>query len=199
MTSIVLAGGRSSRLGKDKCIQVIAGKSALERTISHLRSLSTEILIVISPRQSSSSFPSLNGTETVVDLHPGKGSLGGIYTGLMYSHSFYNLAVACDMPFLNTPLLRYMMELSPDFDVIIPRIGEFREPLHAIYTKNCLPRMEKLLSENNLKISNILDSVRVRNIEKEEIDRLDPEHLSFFNINTLADLEKARMLASEEK
>jgi len=198
MTSIVLAGGRSSRLGKEKHAVVVAEKSLIERTIGHLRPLSSEILIVISKRQSRSSFSSYAEAKTVVDLYPGKSSLGGIYTGLAYSTSFHNLVVACDMPFLNLDLLRYMIDLSPDFDVVIPRIGELWEPLHAVYTKNCLLPMERLLKAGNLKVTDFLDSVRVRHVDEDEIDRFDPEHLSFFNINTQADLERARMLASQE-
>jgi len=197
-TSIVLAGGRSSRFGKEKHTEMVAGKSLIERTISHLSSLSAEILIVISNRQSRPSFSSYAEAKIVVDLYPGKGALGGIYTGLVYSTSFHNLAVACDMPFLNLDLLRYMIDLSPDFDVVMPRIGELKEPLHTVYTKNCLLPMERLLNEGNLKITDLLDLVRVRYVEKGEIDRFDPEHLSFFNINTRADLERARMLASQE-
>ena len=199
MTSIVLAGGRSSRLGNEKHTEIVAGKSLMERTIGYLSTLSAEILIVIYNRQSKSVFSSYAEAKTVVDLYPGKGALGGIYTGLVYSASFHNLAVGCDMPFLNLDLLRYMIDLSPDFDVVMPRIGELKEPLHAVYTKNCLLPMESLLKQGNLKIADFLDSVRVRYVEKDEIDRFDPEHLSFFNINTRDDLERARMLASQER
>ena len=198
MTSIILAGGSGSRLGREKHAEVIAGKSLIERTIGHLSLLSAKIIIVISDRQSKSSFSSYAEAKIVVDLYPGKGSLGGIYTGLVHSTSFHNLVVACDMPFLNQGLLRYMINQSPDFDAVVPRIGDLKEPLHAVYTKDCLFQMEKMFREGNLKISDLLDSVRVRYVEEDEIDRFDPEHLSFFNINTLADLKRARMLASRE-
>jgi molybdopterin-guanine dinucleotide biosynthesis protein A len=134
----------------------------------------------------------------VVDLYPGKGSLIGIYTGLVHSANFLNLAVACDMPFLNLDLLRYMVNISPGFDVVIPRIGDQMEPLHAVYSRNCLGPMEKLIKQGNLKVTGFFDSVKVKYIEKEELDRFDPERLSFFNINTEADLERARILAAQE-
>jgi molybdopterin-guanine dinucleotide biosynthesis protein A len=197
-TSIVLAGGYGSRLGKEKHKEEVAGESLIERTIGSLRLLSTEILIVISNRQSKSTFSSYTEAKTVVDLYPGKGPLVGIYTGLLNSSNFNNLAVACDMPFLNLNLLRYMIGLSPGFDVVIPRIGAYMEPLHAVYTKNCLPSMKSLIERGSRKISYLLDSVKVRYVEKDEIDRFDPELLSFFNINTKADLEKARLLASRD-
>jgi molybdopterin-guanine dinucleotide biosynthesis protein A len=200
-TSIILAGGRSSRLGREKLAEVIAGKSLIERAISTLISLSQEILIVISQKQARSSLSLYTYPEakTVVDLYPGKGSLIGIYTGLVHSTNSINLVVACDMPFLNLDLLRYMVKVAPGFDVVIPRIGDQMEPLHAVYSKNCIAPMESLIMQDNLKVTAFFDSVKVRYVGKEELDRFDPERLSFFNINTEADLKKARMLAAREK
>ncbi len=201
VTSIVLAGGRSSRLGREKLAEVIAGKSLIERAISSLSSLSPEIFIVISQKQARSSLSLYTYPEakTVVDLYPGKGSLIGIYTGLVHSTNFLNLVVACDMPFLNLDLLHYMVNISPGFDVVIPRIGDQMEPLHAVYSKNCAGPMKNLIEQGNLKITGFFDSVKVRYLGKEEMDRFDPERLSFFNINTEADLKKARMLAARDK
>ena len=73
------------------------------------------------------------------------------------------------------------------------------EPLHAVYSKNCLKAIEKLLAEDSLKIDSLLKMVKVRHIEAGEIDRFDPEHLSFFNINSQVDLDKATRLAAERK
>ncbi len=200
ITSNILAGGRSSRLGREKLAEVIAGKSLIERAISRLSSLSQEILIVISQKQARSSLPSYTYPEakTVVDLYPETGSLIGIYTGLVHSSNFLNLVVACDMPFLNLELLRYMVKMAPGFDVVIPRIGDQMEPLHAVYSKNCMKPMEDLIKQGNLKIRDFFDSVKVRYVGEEELDRFDPERLSFFNINTEADLKRARMLAARE-
>ena len=197
VTSIVLAGGHSSRLGREKYLEVIAGKSLIERAIDNLSALSREILIVISQKQARSTESSFiyPKAKSVVDLYPGKSSLGGIYTGLVHSSSLHNLVVACDMPFLNIDLLRYMIGLSSSFDVVIPRTGDQMEPLHAIYSKNCTALMEKQLKQNNLKITAFFSSVKVRYVEQDELDRFDPERLSFFNINTEADLKKARRLA----
>jgi molybdopterin-guanine dinucleotide biosynthesis protein A len=200
ITSIILAGGRSSRLGREKLAEVIAGKSLIDRAISRLSSLSQETLIVISQKQARSSLPSYTYPEakTVVDLYPETGSLIGIYTGLVHSSNFLNLVVACDMPFLNLELLRYMVKMAPGFDVVIPRIGDQIEPLHAVYSKNCMKPMEDLIKQGNLKIRGFFDSVKVRYVGEEELYRFDPERLSFFNINTEADLKRARMLAALE-
>ena len=192
--SIVLAGGKSSRLGTEKCKEVVAGKSLIEQVIDRLSLLSTEILIVTSQRQSRS-YLIYSEAKTVTDLYPERGPLGGIHTGLMHSSCFHNLAVACDMPFLNRDLLHYMVCLSTDFDVVIPRIGDHVQSLHAVYSKNCIKPIEKVLEKGNLKVTAFYDSVRVRYVDKDELDRFDPEHMSFFNINTQADLDKAKVLA----
>lgn len=102
------------------------------------------------------------------------------------------------MPFLNRALLSYMMQLSVNFDVVIPRVGKLVEPLHAIYSKGCLAPIEYLFKQDNLKIIEFFPSVRVRYVDAEEINKFDPKHLSFFNINTEKDLETARELAAGE-
>jgi molybdopterin-guanine dinucleotide biosynthesis protein A len=135
------------------------------------------------------------GARLVSDVYPGKGALGGIYSGLEAAHNHHSLVVACDMPFLDLNLLRYMILLSPGQDVVIPRVGGLTEPLHAIYSKKCLQPIERLLSAGGFKIIDFFPEVRVRYVEEQEIKLFDPRCLSFFNINTLADLEKAQSLA----
>lgn len=130
----------------------------------------------------------------VTDIYPGKGPLEGIYSGLSASDSLYNLVVACDMPFLSQALLRYIIKVSANFDLTVPQLGNLVELLHAVYTKGCLAPVEYLFEKGNLNIFQLFELVRVRCVEADEIIRFDPEHLSFFNINTKADLEKAREL-----
>lgn len=194
MTSIVLAGGKGKRLG-DKLSKTIGGRSLLQRVIDSLGLLSEEILVVIAQGQSQPAV----AIKAVVDLYPGGGALGGIYTGLVTSRSLSSLVTAGDMPFLNPFLLRYLIQLSPGFDVVIPRIGGKLEPLHAIYSKNCLAPIQQRIEQGDLKIGGFLEQVRVRYVEEAEIDKVDPKHLSFFNINTLADLRRARAMWKELK
>jgi molybdopterin-guanine dinucleotide biosynthesis protein A len=132
----------------------------------------------------------------VGDLFPGKGSLGGIYSGLSSVNCDRCLVVACDMPFLNAGLLAYMASLAAEADVVIPRVRDNLEPLHAIYSAACLPHMKALLDRNNLKIIDFFPQVRVRYVEAAEIARWDPSMRSFMNINTPGDLEKARSYLS---
>lgn len=195
MTSIVLAGGKSRRLGRNKAVEEIGGQRLIQRVIDRLSLLGNEIIVVASSKDQ----PPDLGLRKVVDIYPGKGALGGIYSGLKESPSFHSLVVACDMPFLCIALLRYLMELSPGFDIVIPRVGKYVEPLHAVYSKNCLEPMEAMLQKGKLKISGLLDAVAVRYVEQAEIERFDPQHLSFFNINSEADLEHARSLLEKER
>ena len=194
MTSIVLAGGKSLRLGREKALEEIGGRSLIERVIERLSLLGNEIIVVTS---SSDQLPDL-GVKRVIDSYPGKGNLVGIYSGLKEVASSHSLVVGCDMPFLNIDLLRYIMELSPSFDVVIPRVDEGVEPLHAVYSKNCLAPIEVYLREGRLKISDLLPELKVRYVDNAEIERFDPRHLSFFNINSAADLERARILLERE-
>jgi len=190
MTSIVLAGGKSLRLGREKALEEIGGRSLIERVIERLSLLGNEIIVVTS---SSDQLPDL-GVKRVIDSYPGKGNLVGIYSGLKEAASSNALVVGCDMPFLNIDLLRYIMELSSGFDVVIPRVDEGVEPLHAVYSKNCLAPIEAYLREGRLKMSDLLPELKVRYVDNAEIERFDPRHLSFFNINSEADLERARRL-----
>lgn len=98
------------------------------------------------------------------------------------------------MPFLSQKLLQYMIESSAGFDAVVPRFGDMLEPLHAIYSKNCLPYIKGQLEQDKLNIRNFFSQIRVRYIEAPEIEKFDPKHLSFFNVNTKADLSLAEEL-----
>lgn len=191
-SGIVLAGGRSSRLGHDKVLEVVGSRSLLEQVISSISSLTDDIIIVTANKQTIPELTDYPGLKIVTDIYPGKGPLGGIYTGLAASASLQNLVVASDMPFLNQALLRYMIQLSADFDLVVPRVGKLVEPLHAVYTRKCLAPAEQLIKEDRLSILELFRLVRVRYVEAEEIESFDPQHLSFFNINTRTDLKRAR-------
>ena len=198
ISSIVLAGGKGLRLGRDKTSETIGNVSLLQRTVSNLVFLDSEIILVTATKQSFSHLTEHPKLRVVTDIYRGKGPLGGIYTGLVAADTFYNLVVACDMPFLNQGLLSYMSQIAPDFDLVVPRLGNMVEPLHAVYSKDCLAPIERLFEEGNLSVNKLLSMVRVRYVEAGEIDEFDPEHLSFFNVNTDTDLKKANKLIKDK-
>jgi molybdopterin-guanine dinucleotide biosynthesis protein A len=190
ISCIVLAGGQSQRLGTDKAFLKIGGQVLIEGIMEKMAQIGDEVIIVTNSPQEYGYLEA----RLVGDVYPGQGALGGIYSGLKAAHSHHSLVVACDMPFLDLKLLRYMILLSPGQDVVIPRIGGLTEPLHAIYSKGCLQPIERLLAAGGFKIIDFFHEVRVRYIEEQEIKLFDPQCLSFFNINTPEDLEKARNL-----
>jgi molybdenum cofactor guanylyltransferase len=194
INSIILAGGKSLRFGHDKVLEKIGNTSLLEQAISHTEPLSKEIIIVTAQDRTFSQLGNHPKVKLVSDIFPGQGSLGGIYTGLMKSNSFYNLVVAVDMPFLNESLLRYMIKVADGYDFILPKIDNWYEPLHAIYSRNCINPIKSILEQGKKVIVELFNYVKVRYIEAEEVDRFDPQHLSFFNINTIKDMEQAKKI-----
>jgi molybdopterin-guanine dinucleotide biosynthesis protein A len=194
ISSIILAGGRSLRLGHDKVLEKLGDKSLIEQVVSRIDSLSKTIIIVTAHERTLTPLATNPKIKTVTDIYPGQGSLGGIYTGLVASSSFYNIVVAADMPFLNEALLRYMIKESDGFDFILPRVDGLFEPLHAIYSRNCIEPIKTILEQGKRVIVELFNYVKVRYIETEEVERFDPKHLSFFNINTPEDLAVARQM-----
>ena len=180
------------RLGRIKALEIINRQSLIERTVDCLSSLSHSVLVVTSQEQFDVIAASRLKGKVIVDLYPGKGALGGIYTGLVSTDSCYSLVVGCDMPFLNRDLLRYLIDLAPGFDVVVPRIDDMYEPLHAVYSRNCLASISELMEQDSLGISQLFGLVNTRYVDKGEIARLDPQFLSFFNINTFDDLRRAK-------
>lgn len=195
---IVLAGGKGLRLGRDKALETVDGQSLLQRVATQLSSFSNDIIIVTAKGKSLPQFFQNPRFRIVADAYPGRGALVGLATGLAASKARYNLAVACDMPFLNPALLRYMLGLKAGFDLVVPRLNDMVEPLHAVYARSCLAPIERLLEQKkNVRINALFELVKVRYVRADEIDRFDPHRLSFFNVNTGTDLERARKLAKE--
>ena len=128
------------------------------------------------------------------DLIKGKGPLGGILTGLTHSGSHLNFVMACDMPFPQRALIELLLEKCCDYDVVIPEAGGDVEPLFAIYSKSCMPVIMDHLQKDDLKVRSVLSELRVRKISEGEIESVDPERRSFFNINTNQDLKKAQAI-----
>ncbi len=155
----------------------------------------SEIVIVTAAGRTLPPVKASVGLRVVNDITAGKGPLVGVYTGLLSSAFQYNLVTACDMPFVNRDLVDYMINQVQDNDVVIPCIGKWQEPLHAIYSRKCLDTIENLLAQGARKVNSLLHLSKVRFIEKVEIERFDPEHLSFFNINSMTDLKRAGELS----
>ena len=190
-SAIILAGGRNTRIARTKAfIQLPTGESILQKILKVLQKIFPEIIIVTNQKQAYLRF----GVQVVEDLIKGSGPLGGIFTGLCFSASKRNFVVGCDMPFIKPALIGLLLQESGSFDVVIPEINGEVEPLFALYSKDCIPVMFEHLQRQNLKMREVIGKLNAKRIGAGEIDRLDPEHLSFFNINTEGDLKRAESL-----
>ena len=214
VAAVVLAGGQSRRMGRDKAFLDFDGAMLIERVIERVQSVCAETIIVANDLETYARF----GLPVVRDVYPGKGSLGGIFSGLQAASAEFALAVACDLPFLNDALLRYLIALAPLADVVIPRshapTGKAKDAtryeqlavkesglqaMHAIYSKGCLEPMRARLLADDLRIINFFDEVRVRVVEPHEVARFDPQMLSFINLNRPGDLATALSLVNRDE
>jgi molybdopterin-guanine dinucleotide biosynthesis protein A len=187
LSAIILAGGRSRRFGTDKALIPWRGRPLIETVLEAVSQVTSESIVVTNSPQPLREL----SARLVPDELPGTGSLVGIHSGLKAARHDHSLVVACDMPLLNLELLTHMAAQPRDYDVLIPRTAEGVEPLHAIYGRACIDPIARVLHDGGRRIIQFFPQVRVRYLEQKQVDRFDPHHLSFFNINTPQDLQKA--------
>ena len=192
VTGILLAGGKSRRMGEDKRHLVVGEQTLLERGLAVLRSTFQHVLVVIAQDS-----PPLGVDARVVrDLVPDCGSLGGLYSGLMQATTPWVFVVACDMPFLNQAAIAQFTSRRTTADIVMAKLDARLQPMHAIYSKQCLPVFEQMIRARQLKIQEMVSqsSLRIRYVTEADLFTIDPSGRSFYNVNTLADLEAARSL-----
>ena len=197
LTAIILAGGKSSRMGPDKNKSMLRlnGKYLIDIVISKLKCVVGDNIIIVGPPERY-----LYYKQVVPDLFSQKGPLVGIYSGLKASSSQYNLVVGCDMPFLEVKLLKYMTKNINSNDIVIPHYSDgYIEPLCAIYSKRCLETIERNLAEHIFSVRAIFSHLKVKFIEDEEIKKYDPKFYSFFNVNFKHDFRKAEELIKKKE
>jgi molybdopterin-guanine dinucleotide biosynthesis protein A len=193
-TGIILAGGKGSRINQNKAlISLPDGKTLIQRCVDALKKVFPEILIVTNKKELYGDYDA----RVVEDLIKQTGPLGGIFTGLCYSNTHLNFVIGCDMPFPQIGLIELLLDRCGDGDVAIPEIDGEVEPLFAVYSKNCLPVIFDNLQKRDFKIRHVLTKLKVEKIGEKEIEAVDPEHLSFLNINTDKDLKKALLLLDQ--
>lgn len=180
----IIAGGKSRRFRQDKGLYVYRGKPMIEHVYAAMKNEMSDILI----SGDDASKYSFLGLESVPDIIPGRGPIVGIYSALMRCRKKI-FAVACDMPFLDSGLIRHMISASDGHDVTVPFIDGNYEPLHAIYSPSCAQHIKTLIDHDDRRIIHFFDSVSVRKITGDEIRRFcDPEK-TFRNINYIEDLD----------
>ena len=194
ITGVILGGGQSRRMGLDKRRLNWEGEPFLDRVCGLMSSLFDEVLVVTAQEDYDCSHLPVR---LVTDKIPLKGSLGGLYTGLMEAKNTLTFVVACDMPFLLKESISRLC-LLPLSDVLVVKLSNGLQPLHARYSKRCAPIIEQMIQEGDLKIQNLVakPGLTVEIIQETLFDDIDPHRQSFMNINTPADLEFARKTSS---
>lgn len=190
-TLVIQAGGKSSRMGVDKAFVPFLGQPLIGHVLSQYCGFGDETLIVTNRPDDYRYL----GLPMFSDLLPDSGPLGGLYTALCAARHPHVFLTAVDMPFVSRPLMEHLVSLAPEADVVVPRLKGEAEPLRAVYAQTCRGPIHSAIERGRMRMVGFYPDVRVRYVEEAEIDRFDPDHLSFFNINTPDDLEEAKRLA----
>jgi molybdenum cofactor guanylyltransferase len=188
MTGIILAGGKSSRMGRNKAFLEWEGRPLIERSLQVFRSIFSEIMI-------STNHPELYeqyGEKMVTDIFLDQGPLGGLHACLREARYDYSLFVACDMPFINSEVIRFLAGLTGEEMAIVPKLSDGVHPLHAFYHRGCIPILEKRLEAKRLKLINIFDEFPVRYVSEQEFRWFPDIKRVFSNVNTLQEWEELK-------
>ena len=194
ISGVILAGGKSSRMGTDKGLLKLGQYSVIERIAGVLRTMVDEIVIITNRPGRYAKY----GDKIINDYIHWLGPLGGIHAGLVHATHPWVLVTACDMPFISAPVARLMMHCAANCDVVVPRHRGYAEPLYALYNKSCLEVIEQHLYQGQGKITLLYDKLRVRYVEDAEMSLAEP-HLeqAFANLNTPKDLMEAQTWTAE--
>jgi len=194
VTGVIQAGGKSTRMGgQPKALLELGGRRIIERVLDVITPVVDDVLIVTNTPE----LYGFLGLPMVGDVYPDHGSLGGIFTGLSSAAGDAAFTVACDMPFLHREVARLTVARAGEGDVVIPRVGEQLETMHAVYTKACLPHIEARLREGRFRITGFFDRVQVVEIGEAEVARHRSPDVVFMNVNTPGELVRARALVPE--
>lgn len=194
VTGVLLAGGESRRMGRDKAGIELDGVSTAKRTIDAFRPLFADMFAV---SKTTGRFDDL-GCREVADIFGEMGAMVGILTALGEAKTEYIFVAACDMPFIDRNVVELIVSKGIGRDVALPLISGNGDPLHAIYSKDCFERMLAFMKKEGKSLNRFIESLpedQVRYISEDEIRAVDPEALSLFNMNTPEDLEKAKKMS----
>lgn len=179
-SAIILAGGKSSRMGMDKALLKLNNLTLIVGALEKIRVLFDEIIIVTSQ----SVKYNFKGIKEVVDIFPGQGPLGGIHAGLKTAKYEKAFVVACDMPFWEPDIVKRLWDAATDYDAAVPKKDSFLEPLFAVYSKACLPAIEECFKQNLLSVFDFYQSVNINYVEKDDLLSFTNSKRAFLNINT---------------
>lgn len=181
-----MAGGKNSRMGTKKAFLTIEGVRLIDKILDVYQSIFAEIIIVTNDPLAYTEF---FATTVVTDIYKEKGALGGIYTGLFFASHDHSFVAACDMPFLCKDFIIYLTEQADKYDIVVPKLSDGFQPLHAVYSQNCLSPIKRLLIAGKLKITGFYKEMRLLSIPEEKIKLFNKDGRLFLNINSPEDLK----------
>lgn len=193
--AIILAGGDSKRLGQPKALLDFNGRPLIEVIVNRLNTYFHEITVVTDRPEVFSGLPVQFASDLLTAQQ--KSPLRGIHAGLKASDLPYQFVAACDMPFLNLELINYMVQFTSEYDAVVPCIGNYYQPLHSFYSRNCIDIIDKQVQRGLYKVTDFYSNLKVRFINDREIMQYDPDQESFININTWPDYERALKIFSD--
>ncbi len=179
-TGVILAGGRSQRMGRDKALLPVGDTPLIELVFRRLQQVLPDIVVVAKQPERYDFLP----CNVITDQFEGAGPLVGIHAALDHCTTAGVFVVACDMPLLQVDLIRHQVALGADWEVVVPTAAQHVEPLHAWYSRNCLPTILDQLMFGRRRVTSFFDLVRVKRLTEDEIRQHDPRLLSCTNINT---------------
>ena len=201
VTGVILAGGTSRRMGQNKALLQLGDDPLIAHVIRRMRLATDELLLITN---NPAEYAHL-GLPMHSDIVPNTGALGGIYTGLMHASHDVGVCVACDSPFLQPKLLSYLISILGEYDAVMPYT--YKAPpsdnedaqmtlqtLCAVYAKRCLPIIEQMLNEPDLRVHALQERANILTLAPEIWKTYDSKGHSFFNVNTPEDFEKAQTM-----
>ncbi|MEG6615861.1 molybdenum cofactor guanylyltransferase [Peptococcaceae bacterium 1198_IL3148] len=192
LSAAILAGGKSSRMGTTKAFVEVHSCRIIDHAIDELKQVSNDIMIVTNSVEEYSHL----GIRLVKDIVPGLGPLSGIHSALVHAEMPQVLIVACDMPFIEAQLANLLAKYSLHYDVVIPRVEGYFEPLFAVYNKSCIQHIEKCIGQGGkLRVVDFFSYVKVKYVNEDEISQVADLERVFYNVNTPKELALAKKLA----
>ena len=185
ITGLILVGGKSRRMGRDKAFLEVEGNPIIERVLEVFRANFERVVLAGDRKERFTSY----GINVVPDIYPGS-SLGGLYTGLHEAETEYVFVSSCDLPYPNAEILRYLCSLRHDFDAVVPTTALGYEPLFAVYAKKCLGPIKSLLESGNFCAYAYYPQVKIKYVDDEELAQFNRDGRAFLNINTPEEYSK---------
>ncbi len=195
-SAIILAGGRSARMGEPKATLLLGGITLIERTVIELARAFDDIVVVVAPESEATELPALGAVTIVHDEHAYRGPVGALARGLRAARHELAFACSCDLPMLRSEVASWLVSLIGERDdAAIPQVDQRLQPLHAAYRRQCAGALEAMLARGEHRLSTVASAVNARIVSEAAYRRADADALSCFNINTPEDYARAKTLA----